>query len=292
MRYCSFFPHFADTPPIEQNDSRVRLNELFSLSPPSTVKAYSAIIHETLPQLVAPAHQRFPYLRLRYSIYSTQGERPTMEDEHKIFPEPDNIAREKSEYAFFGVYDGHGGSDVSTELKSILHEKVIDKVCLNPQPTLTVHERIKCACREVDDYICHLQEEDEKKNPEKFVGSTAIFALVERTRVFVGGVGDSQAVLSRNGVAEDLLPLHKPANPDELNRITDVGGIVKNNRVFDMLAVSRAFGDLSLKTSRGDFKHKFDGDVVSCEPDIHEFAITAEVFFIIQFLFSQYLFYV
>ena len=43
--------------------------------------------------------------------------------------------------------------------------------------------------------------------------------------------------------AERLSLDHKPSLPEEMRRIQDVGGFVKNGRVQGQLAVSRAIGD-------------------------------------------------
>ena len=94
---------------------------------------------------------------------------------------------------------------------------------------------------------------------------------------------------------------HKPTDELERRRIEAAGGVVKSGRVFGMLAVSRAFGDLDLKvrgwggkrvacvidhnrapntcsfwmmvalqSSRGKFTAKFTGDIVTAEPEILE----------------------
>ena len=62
-------------------------------------------------------------------------------------------------------------------------------------------------------------------------GSTAIAALVHGTppddvRVIVANVGDSRAVLCRNGRAVALSDDHKPDRPDETRRVRRAGGHV------------------------------------------------------------------
>ena len=83
-------------------------------------------------------------------------------------------------------------------------------------------------------------------------GSTATIALVKRDQIIVANVGDSRAVLCRNGQPFDLTTEPRvyglgAAVQSEVDRVKGVGGWVNDGRVCDMLAVSRAFGDWELK---------------------------------------------
>lgn len=56
-------------------------------------------------------------------------------------------------------------------------------------------------------------------------------------------------MLSKSGQAERLSVDHRCDNPDEVARIKAQGGIMLDSRVGGVLAVTRAFGDHSLKKS-------------------------------------------
>ncbi|KAG6415749.1 hypothetical protein SASPL_123164 [Salvia splendens] len=58
--------------------------------------------------------------RLRYGLSSMQGWRATMEDAHAAFTNLDDST------SFFGVYDGHGGNEVSKFCAKFLHQQVLN----------------------------------------------------------------------------------------------------------------------------------------------------------------------
>lgn len=84
-------------------------------------------------------------------------------------------------------------------------------------------------------------------------GSTACVAIVRKEGshqvLYVANTGDTRCVLSKGGQAERMSVDHKGDNPDEILRIKSSGGIIMENRVGGVLAVTRAFGDHSLKKS-------------------------------------------
>ncbi len=60
-------------------------------------------------------------------------------------------------------------------------------------------------------------------------GSTAVTAiLIDGKELLVANVGDSRAVLSRGGVAEQLSIDHEPGHPTERGKIENRGGFVSN----------------------------------------------------------------
>ena len=83
-------------------------------------------------------------------------------------------------------------------------------------------------------------------------GSTACTAIVRReinhNVLYVANIGDTRAVLSKNGQAERLSKDHKATDPDEIDRVRSAGGSIMENRVAGGLAITRAFGDHAYKS--------------------------------------------
>ena len=84
-------------------------------------------------------------------------------------------------------------------------------------------------------------------------GSTACCAIVRKEGphnvLYIANLGDSRAVLSKGGQAERMSVDHKCDNAEEVKRIKGGGGLILDMRVGGVLAVTRAFGDHSLRKS-------------------------------------------
>lgn len=94
-----------------------------------------------------------------------------------------------------------------------------------------------------------------------------------RQRVlYTANVGDARIVLCRNGKALRLSYDHKGSDENEGRRITNAGGLILNNRVNGVLAVTRALGDSYLKDLVTG--HPYTTETV-IQPDIDEFLILA-----------------
>ncbi|KAK4255829.1 hypothetical protein QN277_008774 [Acacia crassicarpa] len=167
------------------------------------------------------------------------------------------------ELGLFAIFDGHMGHDVADYLQSHLFENILKE----PDFWTETGKAVKRAYRITDSTIL------EKAVELGSGGSTAVTAiLIDCHKLVIANVGDSRAVLSRNGVAKQLSVDHEPIT--EREKIEDRGGFVSNfpgdvARVDGQLAVSRAFGDKTLK------KH------LSSEPDVTEEIIDEDAEFVI-----------
>ncbi|KAK8076308.1 hypothetical protein PG994_003580 [Apiospora phragmitis] len=87
-----------------------------------------------------------------------------------------------------------------------------------------------------------------------------------RQRVlYTANVGDARIILCRNGKALRLSYDHKGSDENEGKRIANAGGLILNNRVNGVLAVTRALGDTYMK------------DLVTGHPYTTETVIHAEM---------------
>lgn len=198
----------------------------------------------------------------KFGMTSVCGRRRDMEDSVAIHPT--FCLRDEdfpSGFHFFGVYDGHGCSHVSTKCKERMHEIVKAEVESGgpiswertmSRSFLKMDKEVKETCGAgaaggASTSTCRC----ELRTPQcDAVGSTAVVAVLTPEKIVVSNCGDSRAVLCRNGVAIPLSTDHKPDRPDELSRIQESGGRVifwDGPRVFGVLAMSRAIGDSYLK---------------------------------------------
>lgn len=83
-------------------------------------------------------------------------------------------------------------------------------------------------------------------------GSTGLVAIIRDNKILVANVGDCRALVVSNGRPIQMSTDHKPTNIEEQKRISSLGGTVVNcmgvARVNRVLAVSRAFGNRTLRT--------------------------------------------
>ncbi|KAG6000486.1 hypothetical protein E4U21_005411 [Claviceps maximensis] len=72
-------------------------------------------------------------------------------------------------------------------------------------------------------------------------------STVRQRVLYTANVGDARIILCRGGKALRLSYDHKGSDENEGKRITNAGGLILNNRVNGVLAVTRALGDIYVK---------------------------------------------
>lgn len=121
-----------------------------------------------------------------------------------------------------------------------------------------------------------VQAETKRSNSTAEVAARAIQEAKKtatRQRVlYTANVGDARIVLCRNGKALRLSYDHKGMDENEGRRISKAGGLILNNRVNGVLAVTRALGDSYLKDLVTG--HPYTTETV-IQPDQDEFLILA-----------------
>lgn len=204
-------------------------------------------------------------IKVSYGVAEDIGGRREMEDAHR-----EEITKDG---AFFGVFDGHGGSLVAhfaaeklydnCKLAGLSDANAIQAALKNG--FLTTHDQLDGdSLYAVERTIKGRFEETKKTRPLTKVeadqllsfipskhsayqqGSTAVVAFIRGDQLFVANAGDSRAVLCRDGKAIALSKDHKAGDAAELKRVLDLGGAVLRDRVQGVLAVSRALGDKAL----------------------------------------------
>lgn len=146
-----------------------------------------------------------------------------------------------NELGLFAVFDGHMSQDVPDYLKSNL----FDNILREPDFWTDTENAIKNAYHATDSIIL------DRSGDLGRGGSTAVTAiLINCQKLVVANIGDSRAVICKNGKATQLSIDHEPDR--ERKDIEERGGFVSRfpgdvSRVDGRLAVARAFGDKSIK---------------------------------------------
>ncbi|RID63452.1 hypothetical protein BRARA_E02459 [Brassica rapa] len=217
--------------------------------------------------------------------YADKGSREYMEDEHICIDDlsshlPSSFFRFPLPVAFYGVFDGHGGSEASQYIKEnatrlFFEDDVFREshFVLNNFFLQEVEKSHREAYRLAD-----LAMEDESIVSGS-CGTTALTALVIGRHLMVANVGDCRAVLCRGGKAVDMSFDHKSTFELERRRVEELGGYFEGEYIYGELAVTRALGDWSLK------RYSSLGGSLSpliSDPEIKQVVLTEEDEFLIM----------
>eukprot|EP00406_Dinophysis_acuminata_P065989 CAMPEP_0179281466 /NCGR_PEP_ID=MMETSP0797-20121207/37166_1 /TAXON_ID=47934 /ORGANISM="Dinophysis acuminata, Strain DAEP01" /LENGTH=427 /DNA_ID=CAMNT_0020990171 /DNA_START=101 /DNA_END=1384 /DNA_ORIENTATION=+ len=229
----------------------------------------------TLPKPVkSTVVERHESAAFRVGVAEMNGWRVSMEDSHLIHM--------KSDWGFFGVFDGHGGDKCSAYVSPKLREELETHGC--PKDDAAIKDLI-------------LRVDQAYLDTEQPSGSTATMCIVQKSassdkhKLTVINAGDSRILLGRRdgtivdggGTDQGLTRDHKPSDPDERERIYRCGGTVEEAaggiaRVNGELAVSRGFGDAEYKRTGGPSP---EDRPVTANPEIGHFDCSGDTDFIV-----------
>ncbi|KAK6785444.1 hypothetical protein RDI58_018899 [Solanum bulbocastanum] len=148
---------------------------------------------------------------------------------------------DENELGLFAIFDGHLSHEIPEYLRSHLFNNILNEPNFWDEPESAIRKAYRITDTNILDKAADLGKG----------GSTAVTAiLINGQKLVVANVGDSRAVIYKNGVAKQLSIDHEPGREREI--IEGKGGFVSNfpgdvPRVDGQLAVARAFGDKSLK---------------------------------------------
>ena len=226
-----------------------------------------------------------------------QGWRKRQEDAHLA-----EVSKgEKKDIDVFGVFDGHGGKEISKFVSNHFLDELVKNKNLATNMELALKEtfikmdeimQTKEGIEEIKKYSRQSKEEDDRqskneppnsqmnlisklmtpKDPEANdiymrTGCTACVMGVDETskKIYFANAGDSRVVLCRKGVAEEMSTDHKPELESEKNRIYKADGWISEGRVKGNLNLTRGFGDLEYKQNKN---LKPEEQMITANPDI------------------------
>ncbi|WEW61810.1 protein serine/threonine phosphatase [Emydomyces testavorans] len=228
-------------------------------------------------------------------VATEQGSRPHQEDRYTCIQPQDFPAIIDRRLAYFAVYDGHGGPDVSEHASKTVHMNLISSPAFQTGDyEQAIHDAINAEEKQLYDGFAR------GGNDAATSGSTVALVLVDLTNgeLVVANLGDSHIVLGEQIGAQGgfsykpkrLTKADNPDGPEERARIEDAGGRVRHAagqarielRRFKMLNhpafpslytgtinMSRALGDLQYKKPLN--AAKATGDFISSRPHILRF---------------------
>ncbi|KAH3843448.1 protein phosphatase 1K, mitochondrial-like [Dreissena polymorpha] len=160
----------------------------------------------------------------------------------------------------FAIFDGHGGSAAV----DFVHQNIEHHLLYWLNRTDKLSDVLHNTFADVNDLLSeHLA-----FAAEGLTGTTATVCLLRNgTELVVANVGDSRAIICRDGAATRLSKDHTPEDCNEIARIEEAGGRIIHNSQ----GVANVNGRLSMTRSIGDFELKPYG--VTAEPSVEPFKV-------------------
>ncbi|GAV59685.1 PP2C domain-containing protein [Cephalotus follicularis] len=207
---------------------------------------------------------------LRSGSCAERGPKQYMEDEHicidNLIEHLDATENFPSPVAFYGVFDGHGGTDAA----SFVRNNILRFIVQDSQFPICVEAAIRSAFVKADYAFA------DDSSLDISSGTTAITALVFGRTLIIANAGDCRAVLGRRGRAIEMSKDHKPNCTSERLRIEKLGGVIYDGYLNGQLSVARALGDWHMKGPKG------TDSPLSAEPELHEAHLSEDDEFLIM----------
>jgi len=190
---------------------------------------------------------------------------------------PDNKCgcahEEQNQHGFFGIYDAHGGSICAEYVHEHLHGNVTSRPSFKFDPEMAFWEGIQQTER---DFL----ELATRENWDGNMGTCLCSALIFGNQLLVANVGDSSAILCRNGQHVRLSYPHTLQNISERERIESIGGSAKEGKLCHPFGnqpmscpITRSIGDSYFKMEDS-LKGKPCGLIA--EPEIAKITLTPD----------------
>lgn len=136
----------------------------------------------------------------------------------------------------FCIFDGHGGVDSAKYCCENAHKILIKLLKDNP---LNIEYCLINLFKKLDEKV--------KSHNCVEIGNTATIVYIEDNNLFCANVGDSKCVIVTNNQIETISYEDKCTDEEEKKRIISEGGMIIDERLCGVLAITRAIGDHDLK---------------------------------------------
>ncbi|KAM0001622.1 putative protein-serine/threonine phosphatase [Helianthus debilis subsp. tardiflorus] len=244
---------------------------------------------------------------IRWGSAKLQGAREEMEDDAVIVAANNNNNNDDDLQGFYfaAVFDGHAGFSSVNFLREELYKECVKALqggqLLDNKDFIEIKNALQEAFHNADAKLLNwLETTSEEEEDESGATATAIF--IGNDMLYISHVGDSCAVLSQSGNAEELTNSHRPygrnkVSLQEIKRIREAGGWISDGRICGDISVSRAFGDIRFKTKKNEMlkkgveegrwsekfasRMKFFEDLVIATPDIYQVALGPDAEFVL-----------
>jgi serine/threonine protein phosphatase PrpC len=213
--------------------------------------------------------------------YSATGIRPSNEDTLDIINNLSGNNKNLANILYTGVFDGHGGGEISKSLVSPDKINISKYLCSLTSPIIS---KITNSNNNCNKYLTSVFERIQQKlinyHPSaNTMGSTALISLIYKNDsknkycLKVINLGDSRCILcNKYNIGNALTLDHKPHFINEKKRILNSGGHIEYSDEDDPringMSVSRSFGDL-------------DNPFISQKPDIFNYILNNDKFLLL-----------